>query len=184
MPRFSFVGARGGLFFFFSLSSTLFFNIFRTKWVYRHPYCVRCQQYTKQHSTTETFSILVRNYNFSACFRHVNGAARSLLRYLHFVIRQHSIQKLDFGFSHFLFTTLKHLPIWCGLLFIKIFAVWYHYHTIHIWWNRAFWKNKWHQWQQHQPQQQQRLWVVLAVVVSYIPRIGYLLKCWGRTSRI
>lgn len=62
---------------FFSLSSTLFFNIFRTKWVYRHPYCVRCQQYTKQHSTTETFSILVRNYNFSACFRHVNGAARS-----------------------------------------------------------------------------------------------------------
>lgn len=62
---------------FFSLSLTLFFNIFRTKWVYRHPYCVRCQQYTKQHSTTETFSILVRNYNFSACFRHVNGAARS-----------------------------------------------------------------------------------------------------------
>lgn len=77
-----------------------------------------------------------------------------LLRYLHFVIRQHSIQKLDFGFSHFLFTTLKHLPIWCVLLFIKIFAVWHHYHTIHIWWCRAFWKNKWHQWQQHQPQQQ------------------------------
>lgn len=186
-------------FIFFSLHSLIFSHKMSV------PTCILCampasqptnQQYTKQHSTTETFSILARNYNFSACFRHVKGAARSCSDiYISWFAnkRQHSIPNFDFGFSHFLVTTLKHFPLCCCYFFgnfifsIKnICGMAPQTHTIKLKILIIYMK----QWQKQQQQQRWRrlkdvLFQDMLMCVAYtIPWVGHLLKCWGGTIAI